>query len=189
MEIIEATYISEGVCRKIRADLERYAEREQSRVSFGFALRMLLLTPGFQFVLARRLQEGAVKIPIIGRLLRRILWWITCMAFGSEIALGAHVGGGLYIPHPYGIVVGEAKLGRNVSLLQNVTIGRRSAEFPGDPVIGDDVTITAGAVVIGAITIGRGATIGANAVVLKDVPPDSIAIGVPAKIIGGRKTP
>lgn len=175
---------SETVWQKIRADLERYAERERARVSLAFTLRMILLTPGFQFVLARRLQEIAAKVPLVGRLLRRILWWATCVAYGSEIAMGAEVSGGLYIPHPYGIVVGEAKLGRNVSLLQNVTIGRRSAEFPGDPLIGDGVMISAGAVVIGNITIGEGATIGANAVVLKDVPPCSIAIGVPAKIVG-----
>lgn len=169
--------------QKIKADIRRYAARENRRPNVSFTLRMFLLTPGFQFVFSRRLQEMVVRIPLIGRLLRRILWSASCLVFGSELAMGAEIGGGLYIPHPYGIVVGAATLGRNVTLLQNVTIGRKSADDPRDPLIEDDVTISAGAVIIGAITLGKGSTIGANAVVVKDVPAGAIAMGVPAKII------
>ncbi|MGE7371169.1 serine O-acetyltransferase EpsC [Neorhizobium sp. NPDC001467] len=176
--------MTETPFEKVRADLKRYALREdRTSASLGFTLRMLLLTPGFQFVFSRRLQEMAVKIPLVGRLLRRILWWWSCVFFGSELAMAARIGGGLYVPHPFGIVVGAATLGRNVSILQNVTIGRKAADDPRDPVIEDDVSISAGAVVVGAIIIGQGATIGANAVVTRDVPAQTIAMGIPAKVV------
>ncbi|MFG1298781.1 serine O-acetyltransferase EpsC [Xanthobacter sp. V3C-3] len=174
---------AETPLQKVKADLAAYAAAERRGVSAMFTLRMFLLTPGFQFVFARRLQEMVVRVPLVGRLLRRIVWWATCLIFSSEIAIGAQVGGGLFVPHPYGIVIGQAKVGRNMRLLQNVTIGRKSQDDPRDPVFGDNVNISAGAVLLGAITIGDGAIIGANAVVLKDVPPGATAIGIPARII------
>lgn len=175
--------------QKVKADLAAYAAAERRPVSTLFTLRMFLLTPGFQFVFARRLQEMVVKVPLIGRLLRRIVWWATCLIFSSEIAIGAQVGGGLFVPHPYGIVIGQSKVGRNLRLLQNVTIGRRSQDDPRDPVFGDNVYISAGAVLLGAISIGDGAVIGANAVVLKDVPAGATAIGIPARIIPAATDP
>jgi serine O-acetyltransferase len=87
----------------------------------------------------------------------------------------------VYFPHPVGIVVGsEVRIGRNVTIYQNVSIGRRrqgleeAAEYP---TLEDHVTVYAGAVIMGNITIGSHAIIGANAVVSKDVPPKSIAYG------------
>jgi len=177
----------ESVWTKIKADINHYATKESTGISLGFVLRMVAFTPGFQFVLSRRIQEAVVKIPVIGRPLRRILWWATCLVFGSELAMGAEIAGGLYTPHPYGIVVGAAKLGANVSILQNVTIGRRAAGHPGDPILEAGVDVSAGAVIVGAVTIGEGATIGANAVVLKDVPQHSMALGVPAKIVAKQR--
>ncbi|MFG1342097.1 serine O-acetyltransferase EpsC [Xanthobacter autotrophicus] len=169
--------------QKINADLARYAQMENVPANLKFKLRMFLMTPGFQFVFAVRLQELVKPIPVIGKALRRIIWWLSCILFSSEFALGAEVGGGLYVPHPFGIVVGAAKLGRNVTLLQNVTIGRKSRRDSCDPVIGDRVAIYSGAALLGSITIGTGSVIGANAVVVKDVPPGATAIGVPARIV------
>lgn len=181
--------VSETPLQKIKADLRHYASAERRGVSTGFVFRMFLLTPGFQFVFANRLQEIVVRIPFLGRLLRRIIWWATCLIFSSEIALAAKVGGGLYVPHPYGIVVGAATIGRNLRLLQNVTIGRKSSADPRDPVIEDNVQISAGAVLLGSITIGEGAVIGANSVVLKDVPAHASAVGIPARIIPAAPAP
>lgn len=169
--------------QKVKADLAHYSVLEKEPVSLKFALRMFLITPGFQFVFSIRLQEMVRKIPVIGKALRRLVWWLSCIVFSSEIALGAEVGGGLYVPHPFGIVVGVATIGRDVSLLQNVTIGRKSGRDPRDPVICDRAAIFSGAVILGPITIGEGAVIGANAVVVKDVPAGATAIGVPARII------
>jgi serine O-acetyltransferase len=168
---------------KIREDLAHYALREHTRVSFAFAARMFLLTPGFQFVLSWRVQELLFRVPLIGRLLRRIAWWASCLLFGSEIAMAASVDGGLYVPHPYGIVVGASDIGKRVTLLQHVTIGRKDHTDRGRPQIKDGASLMAGCVVLGDITIGSGAMIGANSVVLKDVPPNSVAIGAPAKIL------
>lgn len=175
--------------QKVKADIAVFAAGERRAANAIFVIRMFLLTPGFQFVFARRLQEMVVKVPVFGRLFRRIAWWATCLMFSSEIAIGAQVGGGLYVPHPYGIVIGKARIGRKVMVLQNVTIGRKVDDDPRDPVIEDNVFIYAGAVVNGSINIGDGAVIGANAVVLKDVPAGATAIGIPARIIPAATDP
>ena len=99
------------------------------------------------------------------------------------------VGGGLYVPHPYGIVLGVCDVGRDVTILQNVTVGVRK---PGDRSrarIGDDAYLAAGAVLLGQIEIGAGATVAANAVVMIDVPPGAVAAGVPARIVGAPPIP
>lgn len=171
-----------GIFTKIKMDLKHVALREKANLSLTFYLRMFLITGGFQYVLCRRIQEGLILIPIIGRPARRIFWWMTNMIFGSEIAIGAKVGGGLYIPHPYGIVVGVCEIGENVTLLQNVTIGVKSGSDAGLAVIGDDAFLSTGCVVLGDVKVGKGATIGANSVVLTDVPDGAIAIGAPARI-------
>ena len=104
-------------------------------------------------------------------------WSAVC---GSEIPIDLKAEGGLLLPHPYGIVIHpDVSLGPNCLVFQNVTIGFRNG---GIPQIEGHVDIGAGAVILGAICIGANSQIGANAVVLEDVPADSIAVGVPAKI-------
>lgn len=99
--------------------------------------------------------------------------------YGLEIAVGADIGGGLYIAHPVGTVVAAERIGANCSIVAAVTIGMRNEwRFP---VIGDDVFIGAGARVLGGITVGHGARIGANAVVIRDVPPGATAVGFPVR--------
>ncbi len=101
--------------------------------------------------------------------------------YGIELAIGADIGGGLYIAHPIGTVISVKRMGRNCSVIAAVTIGMRNEwEFP---TIGDEVFIGAGARVLGNITIGDRAVIGANAVVIHDIPANSTAVGIPAKII------
>lgn len=100
-----------------------------------------------------------------------------------EISSTAEIGPGLLLPHNQCIVIGGGKIGKNVSVLQGVTIGLKK-KLNEYPTIGDNVQIGAGAKILGNITIGNNSRIGANAVVLKDVPNDSIVAGVPAKVIG-----
>lgn len=116
-------------------------------------------------------------IPLLPGFVRRLI----IVLYGLDIVTNVPIGGGLYIPHTVGTVVMARRIGRNVTLVSNVTVGMRHK--PEFPIIGDDVFIGAGARVLGAITIGDGAIIGANAVVLTDVPPGATAVGVPARIL------
>jgi serine O-acetyltransferase len=100
--------------------------------------------------------------------------------YGLEILMGADIGGGLYIAHPVGVVISPRRIGRNCSIIAAVTIGMRNTwDFP---TISDEVFIGAGARVLGEISIGDGAVIGANAVVISDVPAGATAVGIPARI-------
>jgi serine O-acetyltransferase len=101
---------------------------------------------------------------------------------GAEINLGTRIGGGLLLPHPNGIVIHpDVIIGPNCLIFQQVTLG--TGEH-GVPRIGGHVDIGAGAKILGGISIGDHSKIGANAVVLKDVPPFATAVGIPARITG-----
>jgi serine O-acetyltransferase len=106
--------------------------------------------------------------------------------YGCEISPYAHIGTNFRLMHPLGVVIGQdARIGNNVRIWQQVTLGSHGK--PGEkwayPVVEDNVKIFAGAKIIGNVRIGKNSVIGANAVVIKDVPPDSVAVGVPAKVI------
>jgi serine O-acetyltransferase len=108
---------------------------------------------------------------------------------GCDIPLNTKIGGGLMIPHPVGIVIGPgSRIGRNCLIGQGVTLGVKGGAGGDFPILEDGADVSAGAKVLGAVTIGKGATVGANAVVLKDVPPGAVAVGVPARIIPARQT-
>lgn len=107
--------------------------------------------------------------------------------YGLEIQVGADIGPGLYIAHPIGTVVAPRRIGRNCSIIAAVTIGMRNEwKFPE---IGDNVFIGAGARVLGGITVADGAVIGANAVVINDVPAGVTVVGIPARPVRSRETP
>jgi serine O-acetyltransferase len=147
-----------------------------------------LLNPGLWVMAVYRF--GRWRYGIRPRLLRigfsfayKLLFAWVRAASGAEIPCEARVGRRLRIDHSYGIVVsGDAWLGDDVVLRNGVTLGLRSVGMRGSPVIGHRVDIGTGAKILGAIHVGDGACIGANAVVLTDVPPNSIAFGVPARI-------
>jgi serine O-acetyltransferase len=114
---------------------------------------------------------------------------VNFVVFGIEVPPRLEIGPGLVIMHTQGTVLGAASIGANVTIYQQVTLGARTADFAYTaslrPVVEDGVTITAGAKVLGALTLGRGSLVGANAVVLRDVPPNAVAVGVPARFIAG----
>ena len=113
--------------------------------------------------------------------LRHRFWSVVT---GADIPLNSQIGGGLLLPHPNGIVIHHgARIGPNCLIFQQVTIGTRTGEIML-PVIGGRVDIGAGAKILGNVRIGDHASIGANAVVLKDVPAGKTAIGIPAVIAG-----
>lgn len=112
-----------------------------------------------------------------------VLFKTVQIVTGIELPCETEVGRGLVIDHFGGIVVsGHARLGENCRLRQGVSIGLRHVDDVQAPVLGNDVDIGAGAKLMGPITIGDGVRIGANAVVISDVPAYSIAIGVPAVV-------
>ena len=112
---------------------------------------------------------------------------------GIDISPAAEIGEGFSISHGQGVVIGDASIGDDCRILQGVTIGRDGFEDHSDapsayPRIGDRVTIYAGAVVVGDVTIGHDAVIAANAVVIDDVAPGVVVGGVPARVVRDRPT-
>ena len=100
---------------------------------------------------------------------------------GADIPLGCTIGGGLLLPHPNGVVIHpDAQIGPNCLIFQQVTLGGGRG---GAPRLAGQVDVGAGAKLFGAITIGAHARVGANAVVLQDVPPGATAVGVPARLL------
>lgn len=106
-------------------------------------------------------------------------WW--SVVTGADIPLNCKLGGGLLLPHPNGVVIHpDAEIGPNCLLFQQVTIGETDC---GVPILEGHVDVGAGAKIIGRLRVGKHAKIGANAVVLEDVPEGATAVGVPAKIL------
>ena len=132
----------------------------------------------FHRVAHRMWREPALRLP--ARLLSQAARAIT----GVEIHPGAQLGRRLFIDHGMGVVIGEtAVVGDDVLLFHGVTLGGRSMSHgKRHPTLGDNVVVGAGAKILGPVTVGSGAQVGANAVVIRDVPIDHIAVGVPAKI-------
>ncbi|HEX7621565.1 MAG TPA: serine O-acetyltransferase [Anaerolineales bacterium] len=120
--------------------------------------------------------------------IRFIARWLSQVArglTGIEIHPGAIIGPGFFIDHGMGVVIGEtSEIGADVTIYHGVTLGGTSLEKgKRHPTIGDRVVIGAGAKVLGAITIGEDSRIGANAVVVNSVPPNSVVVGVPGQIV------
>ena len=123
----------------------------------------------------------AHNLKFLGRSLSQLVRFFT----GIEIHPGARIGNNLFIDHGMGVVIGETSdIGDNVTLYHQVTLGGVSLEKgKRHPTIENDVVIGAGAKVLGAIVVGEGSRIGANAVVVKDVPPNSVVVGVPGQVV------
>lgn len=130
--------------------------------------------------LARVLNER--RVPILPALIYKVMR----VVFACDIKYTVTIGDNVRLYHNgLGVVIHKASvIGNNVSIYQNVTIGGngKDSEHNGAPVIQDDVFIGAGAVILGPVTVGRGAKIGANAVVINDIPAGATAVGVPAKV-------
>jgi serine O-acetyltransferase len=162
-------------------DIQAVFERDPAARS---RLEVLLCYPGLHAVLIHRTAHALWRGGwlLCARLLSQFARWLT----GIEIHPGARLGRRLLIDHGMGVVIGEtAVIGDDVTLYQNVTLGGVSLN-PGKrhPTIEDDVVIGAGAAVLGPFTVGRGARIGSNAVVLREVPPGATMVGVPARQVG-----
>jgi serine acetyltransferase len=121
---------------------------------------------------ANALMRGVLKYD--SKVVRAIMRRLLIALHSCDIRENASIGPGLALIHPFGIAIGDAAIGSNVTLMHNVTIGHTNA---GVPTIDDDVKIFAGSTILGPVTIGRGATIGAGTYVDKDVAPGATVVG------------
>jgi len=168
----------------VQADLSVCSHR---RGFLGVAATTLA-SPGFLTVLLHRLATGLHRKGHVFRALGRVIWRINTGRSGCYISLNARIAPGLNLPHAVAVVIGDAvEIGRNVTIYQSVTLGRRSSDDAFYPIVKDGVTLYAGCVVIGAVTLGEKAVVAANSVVMKDVPPGAVAAGVPARILSSSR--
>jgi len=163
---------------EIRRDVEAAKSRDPAAAGVG-TLEILLAWPGVQALLAHRLAAVLYRsgVPALPRLIATAARSIT----GIEIHPAADIGPGLFIDHGMGVVIGEtAELAEDVTIYQGVTLGGTGfATGKRHPTVQARVTIGSGAKLLGPIVVGHGAKIGANTVVIHDVPPNSTVVGIP----------
>lgn len=164
----------------LRRDLQAARERDPAARS---TIEILLTYPGLHAIWGHRLNHWLWTRGrrLTARVGSAVVRWLT----GVEIHPAARLGPGLFIDHGAGVVVGETtEVGCDVTIFHGVTLGgTSSSQGKRHPSIGDRVTIGAGAKVLGAISVGHDSRIGANAVVVRDVPSNSVVVGVPGQII------
>jgi serine O-acetyltransferase len=166
------------VARELRRDVSAAHERDPAARGVS-SLEVLASWPGVHALLSHRVAHVLhdAGVPLVPRALALATRSLT----GIEIHPAASVGEGLFIDHGMGVVIGEtAEIGENVTLYQGVTLGGTGfATGKRHPTVQDNVTIGSGAKLLGPIAIGHGAKIGANSVVIHDVPPNSTVVGNP----------
>ena len=163
----------------MRRDIQAVRERDPAARS---TLEVLLCYPGVHALAFHRIAHAIWRRgwTIPARFLSHMSRFLT----GIEIHPAARIGPGLFIDHGMGVVIGEtAEVGENVTLLQGVTLGGTSLKREKrHPTLGDNVVVGAGAKIIGAFKIGDGSRIGAGSVVVREVPPNSVVVGVPGRV-------
>jgi serine O-acetyltransferase len=163
---------------EIRGDVAAAHSRDPAARGVG-AAEILATWPGVHALLAHRVAHAlfGAGVPILPRTIAAVSRSVT----GIEIHPAAKIGNGFFIDHGMGVVIGEtAEIGDNVTLYQGVTLGGTGfAAGKRHPTVEDNVTIGSGAKLLGPITVGHGSKIGANTVVIHDVPPHSTVVGNP----------
>ena len=169
--------------KRLREDIDSFMERDPAARS---RMEVFLCYPGYHAILYYRFANKAWRSG--WHLLARFVSNFARTLTGIEIHPGATIGRRFFIDHGTGVVIGEtAEVGDDVTLYQGVTLGGTSLEKgKRHPTLENGVIVGSGAQVLGPITVGEGARIGANAVVLKDVSAGATMVGIPAKIVMGR---
>ncbi len=166
------------LAREVREDLTAAQQRDPAARSVA-RVEMLLTYAGVQALLLHRVSHAlhSAGVPLLPRLLA----YVTTAVTGVEIHPAARIGRGLFIDHGAGVVIGEtAEVGDDVTIYQGVTLGGTGfARGKRHPTVGDEVMIGAGAKLLGPIEVGGRSKIGANSVVIHDVPPNSTVVGNP----------
>ncbi len=172
-----------GTWECIRADFRAALENDPAARGFWAPIEVILSYPGFHAILLHRITHLVyrVGIPLIPRLLSILNRFLT----GIEIHQAARIGPAFFIDHGMGVVIGETTIiGQNCMLFHQVTLGGTGKETgKRHPTLKDNVVIGAGAKILGNITLGNNVYVGANSVVLKDVPDNSTVVGVPGRVV------
>lgn len=175
---VRATSSIRATLTVLRRDLAAVHSRDPAAAGVGVP-EIIACWPGVHAVLAHRLAHALYRsgVPFAPRLIATLARSLT----GIEIHPAAEVGPGLFIDHGMGVVIGEtASVGADVTIYQGVTLGGTGfATGKRHPTVEDNVTIGSGAKLLGPILVGRGSKIGANTVVIHDVPPYSTVVGIP----------
>ncbi|WP_411877846.1 serine O-acetyltransferase [Polaromonas sp. YR568] len=172
--------------KKLRSDIERYygMRGHHGPVSTA-ALVLACFNPRMAPVTLLRLAGFCYERR--WGLFAKFFSMLNVLVFGIEVSPQVQIGGGLFLPHTVGTVLGAERIGDNCTIMQGVTLGTSEPDMGFTvalrPAIGNNVLIGAGAKVIGRVVVGEHAKIGANAVVLRDVPAFALAVGVPATIV------
>jgi serine O-acetyltransferase len=166
------------VARELRQDLTAAQERDPAARDLG-RVEILLTYGGVQALLAHRIAHAISEAGV--PLVPHAIAYFSRAATGVEIHPAARIGDALFIDHGAGVVIGEtAEIGNNVTLYQGVTLGGTGfARGKRHPTVGDDVVIGSGAKLLGPISVGEASKIGANSVVIHDVPANSTVVGNP----------
>lgn len=174
-----ADAVADTIC-DIAYDVEQIKERDPAATS---SLEVVTLYSGFHAVTAHKLSHAlhAHGMVLTARAISQGMKFLT----GIEIHPGASLGKGVFIDHGAGVVIGEtAVVGDNCTIYQGVTLGG-TGKHTGKrhPTLGENVMVGAGAKILGPVTIGDRAKIAAGAIVLGEIPSDSTAVGIPAKVV------
>lgn len=171
--------------KMIREDVQSVYDRDPAARG---TVEILTSYPGLHAIWGYRITNWMWRhrLKLLARFGSHMLRFLT----GVEIHPGATIGHKFFIDHGMGVVIGEtAEIGDNVTIYHNVTLGGTSLEKgKRHPTLEDDVVVGAGAKILGAITIGAGSRIGANSVVVKPVPANSVVVGVPGQIVARSKS-
>ncbi len=169
-----------SIIENIRHDIKTVKERDPAANS---ALEIILTYSGIHAVIMHRIAHKFYETD--HKTIARVISQFSRFLTGIEIHPGAKIGKGLLIDHGMGVVIGEtAEIGDYCLIYQGVTLGGTGKEHgKRHPTLGNNVMVGSGAKILGPFKVGDNAKIAANAVVLEEVPPDSTAVGVPARIV------
>lgn len=174
--------------QELKDDVKAVKERDPAAKS---TLEVMLTYSGLHAVIAYRISHKLYKKKMF--LPARIVSQSARFLTGIEIHPGATIGKGLFIDHGSGVVIGEtAEIGDNCTLYQGVTLGGTGKDVgKRHPTLGNNVMVGSGAKILGPFKIGDNSKVAANAVVLKEIPPNCTAVGIPAKVVkmGEKKVP
>ena len=168
------------LAKALKDDAMELTRSEHGAVRLRAVASLVLSSDAYRVLALQRLREAArgLGLPMVNHALRVAQTALLGVEIGKHVELGR----GVYFVHSLGTVIGgNARVGERVRFYGNNTVG--TAKDNGYPVIEEDVSVGAGARILGPVTVGARSRIGANAVVLQDVPPDSVAVGIPARIV------